>query len=149
MSVDKTPQLPIEVQSNMTLVPQTKVCFYCEKEKPLSDFQLDRGNPHHICKVCHSNVNKIRHQIAKTAPPRPKICDCCGRDPSSRSKGKLLMDHDHETNKFRGWICDLCNLGIGKLGDNLEGLLKAVKYLKRTTAINTTNVLDMDIKNVQ
>ena len=45
-------------------------------------------------------------------------------------KAFWVLDHDHETNLFRGWLCDDCNLGIGKLGDNLEGIMRAVKYFK-------------------
>tara|TARA_A200000159_G_C7239023_1_gene303691 strand:+ start:39 stop:185 length:147 start_codon:yes stop_codon:yes gene_type:complete len=42
----------------------------------------------------------------------------------------MVCDHDHNTLKFRGWICDPCNMGIGKLGDDLEGIEKALAYLK-------------------
>lgn len=41
----------------------------------------------------------------------------------------MCFDHDPETHTFRGWLCQNCNTGIGKLGDNLEGLLEAVRYL--------------------
>ena len=30
---------------------------------------------------------------------------------------------------FRGWLCDRCNASIGKLGDNLEGIVKAMNHL--------------------
>jgi hypothetical protein len=43
----------------------------------------------------------------------------------------LCLDHNHETGKFRGWLCDNCNTGIGKLGDTVEGLERAIAYLKR------------------
>ncbi len=61
-------------------------------------------------------------------------CDCCGevlRDASHRT-GKNL-DHDHATGRFRGILCGSCNTGIGKLGDNIEGLRRALAYLERTT----------------
>ena len=41
----------------------------------------------------------------------------------------LVIDHDHRTNKVRHNLCRTCNLGIGKLGDNLDLLKNAVKYL--------------------
>jgi len=40
------------------------------------------------------------------------------------------IDHCHETNKIRGLLCMPCNVGLGMLGDNEEGLLKALKYIK-------------------
>jgi hypothetical protein len=40
------------------------------------------------------------------------------------------VDHDHETGAIRGLLCKHCNSSLGKLGDNLEGLMRAVDYLK-------------------
>jgi len=64
----------------------------------------------------------------RKAPEIGVACACCGK-----TDKKLTWDHDHETLKERGWICTNCNLGIGKLGDNIEGVLKAYNYLIRTT----------------
>ena len=41
----------------------------------------------------------------------------------------LVYDHCHTTMKFRGVLCRSCNRHIGGLGDNLEGILRVVKYL--------------------
>lgn len=57
-------------------------------------------------------------------PPADSHCSIC-----SRTK-KLVLDHDHTTGKFRGYICRDCNMGIGKLGDNLDSLMRAVNYLR-------------------
>lgn len=59
--------------------------------------------------------------------PAPALCECCGR-PSTR---RLNLDHDHKTGLFRGWLCYSCNISIGHLGDDLEGVQRAVNYLKR------------------
>ena len=45
-------------------------------------------------------------------------------------KDSLSVDHCHETGDVRGLLCFKCNTGIGKLGDNIEGLERALKYLK-------------------
>lgn len=58
----------------------------------------------------------------------PATCECCGR-PDRRA---LSLDHCHETGAFRGWLCGACNLGIGKLQDSVEGLQRAIDYLKRS-----------------
>ena len=55
-------------------------------------------------------------------------CEVCGRE------NDLVYDHDHSLEgigAFRGVLCRGCNGAIGILGDNLEGLNKAVTYLKR------------------
>jgi len=61
-------------------------------------------------------------------PPIDSRCDLCS------TPSKLILDHDHRTGKFRGYLCLNCNLGLGKLGDNLESLKRAVAYLKKKHA---------------
>jgi hypothetical protein len=46
----------------------------------------------------------------------------------------MHLDHDHVTGKFRGWLCGACNRGIGMLGDNLAGVMRAAAYLQRKVA---------------
>lgn len=60
----------------------------------------------------------------------PDRCELCGGPPNGH--GSLHLDHCHETNRFRGWLCSNCNHGLGKLGDNIEGLQRAIEYLKRS-----------------
>jgi hypothetical protein len=62
-------------------------------------------------------------------------CACCGKVLSEEfgryhKPNKLVVDHCHENNYVRGLLCTMCNKGIGLLGDNSEGLLKAFQYLK-------------------
>lgn len=52
-------------------------------------------------------------------------CEVCG------STKELCYDHDHETMAFRGVLCRACNRSIGQLGDNAEGLEKALAYLRK------------------
>ena len=42
-----------------------------------------------------------------------------------------MLDHDHATHNFRGWLCDGCNIGISRLGDTLEGVKAALTYLQQ------------------
>lgn len=52
-------------------------------------------------------------------------CAICKR------KKKLCVDHNHRTGKVRGLLCVDCNTGLGKLGDSLRGLMRAIKYLRQ------------------
>lgn len=84
------------------------------------------------CKSCSSAYNKGKNIAKKKAPHKPvepTECACCKEitEPS-----KLLLDHDHTTYEFRGWLCKSCNSGIGSLGDNIEGLERAITYLRNT-----------------
>jgi Recombination endonuclease VII len=67
--------------------------------------------------------------IPEATRPCPSACECCNR-PMGTGK-QVHLDHDHVTGKFRGWLCNSCNLGIGALGDDIKGLRLALAYLKR------------------
>src|SRR5258705_13960763 len=56
-------------------------------------------------------------------------CAICGK-PSSR---RLFVDHDRNTGKVRGLLHSECNSSLGVLGDSIEGLERAIDYLKRTS----------------
>ena len=58
---------------------------------------------------------------------------------------KIVLDHCHDTESFRGWICYACNQGIGKLGDNLEGVVKAALYLSN----NNINLILKTIEKIK
>jgi hypothetical protein len=55
-------------------------------------------------------------------------CESCGKRPETQGLG---ADHDHDTMEFRGVLCGPCNRGIGLLGDNEEGVAKALDYLRK------------------
>ena len=50
-------------------------------------------------------------------------CWSCG------SKDTLCVDHCHDTGKVRGLLCAGCNVGLGCIGDNIEGVINLLKYL--------------------
>ena len=115
------------------IVP-SKVCLVCGILKPATDFPR---NPHHKdgldgrCRDCirkrASIVKRIRND--PSTPPKSETCDCCGVVPTKDNP--LHLDHDHQTGKFRGWLCGRCNRSIGQLGDSVEGLMRAIHYLQR------------------
>lgn len=120
----------------------SKYCIYCKENLPTFNF------PKHSQKVdgydtrCRSCIKKrklIVSKIRETAPPQPQFCECCGKPPNKganinprRRVMGLMLDHDSVTNTFRGWLCGDCNRAIGSLGDNIEGLEKALNYLKKS-----------------
>ena len=65
-------------------------------------------------------------------------CNICGKF------AKLCVDHDHKANKFRGLLCDNCNIGVGHFKDDpmllefaqiylmlANGDIQAEEYLRR------------------
>ena len=105
-------------------------CKECHKILPLGaftthDLRADGAyRIRKICRECSHQVWKEQRVVRKNAPPRPDRCDCCYKDK------KLQVDHIHGTFTFRGWLCRLCNTGIGAVGDTLEGMLQAAIYLE-------------------
>lgn len=49
----------------------------------------------------------------------------------------LVMDHCHETGKFRGLLCRKCNAAIGQLYDDPELLRRAADYLESFSKLST------------
>jgi len=60
------------------------------------------------------------------------VCDICKKPPKIGKN--LLVDHDHKTMNIRGLLCYKCNTGLGLLGDNIEGLEKAISYLQKSVS---------------
>lgn len=56
-------------------------------------------------------------------------CGCCGTHKELGGVNGLYVDHCHDSGEIRGLLCPSCNTAIGLLGDNLEGVKLAVKYL--------------------
>lgn len=63
-------------------------------------------------------------------------CKICKRHKSEFKKA-LAVDHDHNTGKVRGLLCDVHNRGLGYFQDNIKTLQKAIEYLKLNS--NDTN----------
>jgi hypothetical protein len=55
-------------------------------------------------------------------------CAICGEHRSKQNK-ELSLDHCHNTNKVREFLCDNCNTGLGKFKDDPELLFKALNYI--------------------
>ena len=106
-------------------------CKECHEIFPLIAFttHIQRGDGAYIlrkiCRECDTIDKREQREVKKNAPPKPECCDCC-----HKKTKKLQRDHIHGTFIFRGWVCPDCNTGMGKLGDNLEGLLQAAIYLE-------------------
>ena len=110
----------------------TYECKNCHKILPASSFH-SKGTKNsagifylqRACKDCVSEEWNIRRKLYITSPPKPKHCGRCHKKTKN-----LELDHQHEPVIFRGWLCKECNTGIGKLGDNLEGVLQTAIYLE-------------------
>ncbi len=56
------------------------------------------------------------------------VCAICGGTQADPAR-PLAVDHDHDTGRVRGLLCDPCNQGLGGLQDSPELLKRAIEYL--------------------
>lgn len=57
------------------------------------------------------------------------VCAICGKE--STDGKSLHVDHCHDTGSVRGLLCNRCNPALGALGDSVEMLSKAIRYLEK------------------
>ena len=134
-----------------------KICIACKQELPLEAFPPNAKNKDGLnrkCRVCFNKYqrewyqnNKELHKSRVMASRNPAMmrarkygltptdvnamlalyngkCYLCKERPAS------CIDHDHATGRVRGVLCNGCNTGLGKLGDTIAGLERAIEYLR-------------------
>jgi hypothetical protein len=81
-------------------------------------------------RVGRTVLNKSRDaaKLKLAGRPKPIACEVCG------NRGKICFDHDHGTNKFRGWLCEKCNLAIGQGRDDPKLLRLLAQYLEKNSS---------------
>ncbi len=94
-----------------------------EHKKHLSSSHLGitKGKNNGIWKGGLTHTEKLE---IKAGRRKPKACEICGRET------RICFDHDHKTGKFRGWICEKCNLALGMVEDNAQILEMLIRYIK-------------------
>ena len=124
-----------------------KKCIECQQFKTLDNFYTnDRytGGVSPLCRPCTSIYYKRRNTKEKNKKDslRSKYNITIEQYQNQYDKQKgtcpicfnyhevLCVDHDHKTNKFRGLICNSCNLALGYFKDNILNLKSAINYLE-------------------
>lgn len=72
-----------------------------------------------------------REQFDVMSAGQGGVCAICSRPP--QGKARLSVDHQHETKRIRGLLCDPCNSALGLFGDDPERLMAAIRYLEQAT----------------
>tara|TARA_Y100000004_G_scaffold126955_1_gene142919 strand:+ start:1870 stop:2373 length:504 start_codon:yes stop_codon:yes gene_type:complete len=130
-------------------------CRICKKIKPLKSFHIKTSLTHNTgildrsCNECERKASKERRERRKNMvePPDDYRCPKCKRNQEEilnhtvvvdkitherveRRKKVWVVDHDHDTGKIRGIICNPCNVQLGAFKDSIEELEEAIKYLR-------------------
>lgn len=118
----------------------TKECSKCKSTLPLSSFSRHSGGNYlrPECKRCNNELSKLREKLKQEygMPESGYNCPICLNDEESvkgkgnTKNGSWVIDHCHETEEFRGWLCHKCNRSLGGFDDSVDTLLRAVTYLR-------------------
>jgi hypothetical protein len=124
-------------------VEETFKCIHCQETLPIHIMSTDS---HHTrrseCIPCRrdkaKSVTRLKKQYSMYKPSIDDECIICQRtgqeiiDRGSFTGRRTVwsLDHNHDTDEFRGWICQHCNNGLGGFRDNIESMERAVLYLK-------------------
>ncbi len=108
-------------------------CTACENDiekARLRDRYVDQYKSQSAEIRARNRAYKYRTKGLVASRPCPDKCELCDRHTRDLTRA-LALDHCHVTGRFRGWLCGNCNTGLGKLGDDAEGLYRALEYLSR------------------
>ena len=116
-----------------------KVCSKCEKLLPLDSFSAHSGGNYLRpgCKACNNELTKVRARLRAEhgMPCEGYTCPICkGSEEDVKGKGNTkngswVLDHDHVSEEFRGWLCHKCNRSLGGFDDDIGVLNNAIEYL--------------------
>ncbi len=93
------------------------------ERKGVYDRQYSRDNRATLRIYQRTRYQRVQEMLA--GRPKPSFCELCNLS------GRICFDHDHETGKFRGWICHRCNVVLGLAVDNETLLKKMAIYLQQ------------------
>jgi hypothetical protein len=113
-------------------------CTKCKAEKPATAeyFPLHNKKLNGLdswCRACRTEYrnancrgayrNSISDETLADLKATVTQCVICGVE------DKLVVDHDHQTGKVRGLLCNHCNRGLGHFRDDPTLLEFAAQYL--------------------
>jgi hypothetical protein len=118
-------------------------CKRCRERKPVDEFPALAGGKYQ-CRSCLNKVNHVQQLRRVNCQPaefeellqaQKGKCAICraphGHTSCTGEESRLAVDHDHQTGKVRGLLCNNCNRGLGRFKDSVEILEAAVRYLER------------------
>lgn len=124
-----------------------KICTGCKTSKHFSEYSKNKHGKHGLqpkCKAClliqqrtrraNGDDTTYRYRYGKTTQELQEIlnkqdnkCAICKNVFMNRFN--TVVDHDHKTGLFRGFLCRKCNTGLGMFNDDKTLLKEAIKYL--------------------
>jgi hypothetical protein len=143
------------------IVKAMRTCSICKTEKTFEEFNSSKCGKFGLdsrCKPCSRErqrshrrgkgrrwwrtINLRRYGITERhyvglLRKQNGVCAICGTPPNGRL---LAVDHDHNTGKVRGLLCQGCNAAIGYLMDDPVVVRKAAEYLEMDYGVERTTI---------
>jgi hypothetical protein len=118
----------------------TMLCGRCDKQVPRGEYDMKQT----ACKRCRpfvrqelnarrlSRASGVTRTAAELRQAQDGRCAICGVPEAEAPRARLAVDHDHDSNRIRGLLCNNCNCGLGHFKDSPSRMLAAIEYLART-----------------
>lgn len=114
---------------------ETIVCRQCKQS---FEIKAQRGRKPNYCSDKCREIDNLDHQRAKDyglsveairalKKSQGDVCAICTERPAEH------LDHDHNTNQVRAFLCSRCNMGLGQFFDRPDLLRQAANYLEQHT----------------
>ena len=112
-------------------------CNVCLEKKPrTSEFYSYKSNSaddlDYKCRDCAATgVIRAKYGVDSKRYLEATHCEICFIEfKKSNGRTNKCVDHDHATDKFRGIICNGCNVALGAAKDSISTLSKMITYLE-------------------
>ena len=114
-------------------------CNNCGVVQPVENFQhMASGEIKRKCRTCAREQSSLVSYLKKVHPYPDDVYTCPICDRSIDQIGKKgqkrlqnwVLDHCHDTETYRGWLCHHCNTGLGAFKDDVNRIKNAVAYLQ-------------------
>lgn len=120
----------------------TKTCNGCSTDRPLDGFHKQHTSPdgrRSLCKECLAEKSRVYllnkrfdispEEYAALLHSQGGVCALCRTEKPGGRWANFHVDHCHETGRVRGVLCHGCNVALGQLGDDAQGLSRALAYV--------------------
>lgn len=105
----------------------TRWCGGCKQPLPTGDF----SGKERTCRSCKRERHLARkygltkEDIADRTQKQGGVCAIC------RKRSFVYVDHNHETGKVRGLLCQQCNTGLGMFDEDPVLFRRAMRYISK------------------
>ncbi len=120
------------------------ICNICFVLKPEDEFQINqtdakgRKTRRPSCNICRQDIDRRsipsrEKKEAKSLRPQKRTlwrCPICRKMGIVGVNVKVVADHDHYAGRWRGFLCDSCNTGLGRFKNGENYLRNAIAYLQ-------------------